>query len=138
VRALGWNYDDSTLYRPRENTEAAALYLDILSPPTGIRRWSWPNTNGGPLNAGFFRAGVDQLKAGDQDLRSASARAARPPQGGVREGVDPQLELMQRNTQREGKDPGRPSGRGSSGPRRGTGAKADPLISASLSPRRNG
>jgi hypothetical protein len=61
VRSLGWNYDDGTLFDPEKNTEAAALYLDILfatySDPTMVLA----EYNGGPLNAGFYRAGVGSL-----------------------------------------------------------------------------
>jgi soluble lytic murein transglycosylase-like protein len=63
VRSLGWNYDDTTLYDPEKNTEAAALYLDILfatySDPTMVLA----EYNGGPLNAGFYRAGAGALAA---------------------------------------------------------------------------
>jgi Transglycosylase SLT domain len=63
VRSLGWNYDDSTLFDPEKNTEAAALYLDILfatySDPTMVLA----EYNGGPLNAGFYRAGAGALAA---------------------------------------------------------------------------
>jgi Transglycosylase SLT domain len=63
VRSLGWNYDDTTLYDPQKNTEAAALYLDILfatySDPTMVLA----EYNGGPLNAGFYRAGAGALAA---------------------------------------------------------------------------
>src|SRR5262249_36784283 len=30
MRGLGWEYDETTLYDPAKNTQAAALYLDIL------------------------------------------------------------------------------------------------------------
>jgi hypothetical protein len=63
VRALGWNYDESTLYDPEKNTEAAALYLDILFTTYRDPQMVLAEYNGGPLNAGYFRAGVSQLAA---------------------------------------------------------------------------
>ena len=63
VRSLGWNYDDSTLYDPEKNTEAAALYLDILFSTYSDPQMVLAEYNGGPLNAGFFRAGAGALAA---------------------------------------------------------------------------
>jgi hypothetical protein len=63
VRSLGWNYDDATLYDPEKNTEAAALYLDILFSTYSDPQMVLAEYNGGPLNAGFFRAGASQLSA---------------------------------------------------------------------------
>lgn len=61
VRTLGWNYDESTLYDPVKNTEAAALYLDILFSTYTDPQMVLAEYNGGPVNAGFFRAGVSAL-----------------------------------------------------------------------------
>jgi hypothetical protein len=63
VRSLGWNYDDSTLYDPQKNTEAAALYLDILFTTYSDPQMVLAEYNGGPLNAGFYRAGAGSLAA---------------------------------------------------------------------------
>jgi soluble lytic murein transglycosylase-like protein len=63
LRSLGWNYDDDALYDPEKNTEAAALYLDILFSTYNDPQMVLAEYNGGPLNAGFFRAGVGQLAA---------------------------------------------------------------------------
>jgi len=67
VRTLGWNYDDSTLYDPEKNTEAAALYLDVLFSTYSDPQMVLAEYNGGPLNAGFFRAGAGQLAAETRD-----------------------------------------------------------------------
>src|SRR5438445_8754340 len=61
LRALGWNYDETALYDPEKNTQAAALYLDILFSTYSDPQMVLAEYNGGPLNAGYFRAGVGQL-----------------------------------------------------------------------------
>jgi len=61
VRALGWEYDEDTLYDPAKNTQAAALYLDILFATYSDPQMVLAEYNGGPLNAGYFRAGVGAL-----------------------------------------------------------------------------
>jgi len=63
ARSLGWNYDDSTLYDPEKNTEAAALYLDILFAAYNDPHMVLAEYNGGPLNAGYYRADVAALAA---------------------------------------------------------------------------
>jgi len=61
VRALGWNYDDTILYDPEMNTQAAALYLDVLFATYNDPQLVLAEYNGGPLNAGYFRASVRAL-----------------------------------------------------------------------------
>jgi soluble lytic murein transglycosylase-like protein len=61
VRALGWSYDDQVLYDPEKNTQAAALYLDILFATYSDPQMVLAEYNGGPLNAGYLRAGVSAL-----------------------------------------------------------------------------
>jgi hypothetical protein len=61
LRALGWDYDDDALYDPEKNTQAAALYLDILFSAYNDPQMVLAEYNGGPLNAGFFRANSGQL-----------------------------------------------------------------------------
>ncbi|HET8646286.1 MAG TPA: transglycosylase SLT domain-containing protein [Vicinamibacteria bacterium] len=63
LRSLGWEYDEAALYDPEKNTEAAALYLDILFTTYSDPQMVLAEYNGGPLNAGFFRAGTAQLAA---------------------------------------------------------------------------
>lgn len=60
-RGLGWEYDDAALYDPVKNTEAAALYLDILFSTYSDPALVLAEYNGGPLNAGYFRARVGAL-----------------------------------------------------------------------------
>ena len=61
LRTLGWDYDEDALYDPEKNTQAAALYLDILFSTYNDPQMVLAEYNGGPLNAGFFRAGTVQL-----------------------------------------------------------------------------
>jgi hypothetical protein len=61
VRALGWTYDDAILYDPEKNTEAAALYLDVLFATYNDPQLVLAEYNGGPLNAGYFRASARAL-----------------------------------------------------------------------------
>ncbi len=63
ARSLGWNYDEQTLYDPRKNTEAAALYLDILFSAYNDPKMVLAEYNGGPLNAGYYRAEVAALSS---------------------------------------------------------------------------
>ena len=63
ARSLGWNYDEATLYDPEKNTEAAALYLDILFAAYNDPHMVLAEYNGGPLNAGYYRADVGALAA---------------------------------------------------------------------------
>jgi hypothetical protein len=101
VRALGWSYDDSTLYDPEKNTEAAALYLDILFSTYRDPQMVLAEYNGGPLNAGFFHAGVSQLAS---ETRTYVPRVLEL-HGRLKEefakGIDQQLEPVGRN--REGR-----------------------------------
>ena len=63
ARSLGWNYEESTLYDPEKNTEAAALYLDILFSAYNDPHMVLAEYNGGPLNAGYYRASANALAA---------------------------------------------------------------------------
>lgn len=103
VRTLGWNYDETTLYDPEKNTEAAALYLDILFSTYRDPQMVLAEYNGGPLNAGFFRAGVGQLAAETRNYVPRVLELHARLKEEFAKGVDPQLELMQRNPQRQGR-----------------------------------
>ena len=103
LRSLGWNYDDGALYDPEKNTQAAALYLDILFSTYSDPQMVLAEYNGGPLNAGYFRAGVGALAA---ETRSYVPRVlqlyARLKEEFDR-GMELRVELMHRDAQREGK-----------------------------------
>jgi soluble lytic murein transglycosylase-like protein len=63
VRALGWEYDEEILYDPEVNTQAAAFYLDVLFATYKDPQLVLAEYNGGPLNAGYYRASVGALAA---------------------------------------------------------------------------
>jgi soluble lytic murein transglycosylase-like protein len=57
ARSLNLEYSDEMLYDPQTNTELAALYLDILFSAYNDQKMVLAEYNGGPLNAGYYRAG---------------------------------------------------------------------------------
>jgi soluble lytic murein transglycosylase len=61
ARSLGWSYDDAILFDPEKNTQAAALYLDVLFSTYKDPQLVLAEYNGGPLNAGYLRAGAAAL-----------------------------------------------------------------------------
>jgi hypothetical protein len=54
---LGWEYSDEMLYDVDRNTEMAALYLDVLLTTYNDLGMVLAEYNGGPVNAGYYRAG---------------------------------------------------------------------------------
>jgi soluble lytic murein transglycosylase-like protein len=104
VRSLGWNYDDTTLYDPQKNTEAAALYLDILFSTYSDPQMVLAEYNGGPLNAGFFRAGAGALAVETRNYVPRVLELHARLQEEFEKGVDPQSEVSHhRDAQRDGK-----------------------------------
>ena len=57
TRMLDWEFTESVLHDPEKNTELAALYLDILLSAYNDEKLVLAEYNGGPLNAGYLRAG---------------------------------------------------------------------------------
>ncbi len=53
----GWEYSDEMLYDSDRNTEMAALYLDVLMTTYNDLGMVLAEYNGGPINAGYYRAG---------------------------------------------------------------------------------
>jgi hypothetical protein len=53
---LGWEYSDEMLYDEFRNTELASLYLDVLMTTYNDVGMALAEYNGGPINAGFYRA----------------------------------------------------------------------------------
>jgi len=66
-RSLGWEYDEQSLYDPAKNTELAALYLDLLFETYRDPKLVLAEYNGGPLNAGYYRASSNALAAETRD-----------------------------------------------------------------------
>jgi hypothetical protein len=103
VRALGWNYDEQTLYDPQKNTEAAALYLDILFSTYNDPQMVLAEYNGGPLNAGFFRAGAGALAAETRNYVPRVLEMHSRLKEQFDKGIDLGPELDYRGLQRDGK-----------------------------------
>ena len=103
LRALGWDYDEAALYDPEKNTMAAALYLDILFSTYSDPQLVLAEYNGGPLNAGYFRAGVGSLAA---ETRTYVPRVLEL-YARLKEEFDatgqPAVDVAQRDAHREGK-----------------------------------
>ncbi len=103
ARALGWNYDDAALYDPFKNTEAAALYLDMLFATYSDPQLVLAEYNGGPLNAGFFRAGAGQLAAETRNYVPRVLSLHAHLREAFDKGLEPQPDSMFRDAQRPGK-----------------------------------
>lgn len=103
LRSLGSDYDDAALYDPEKNTQAAALYLDILFSTYNDPQLVLAEYNGGPLNAGYFRAGVNQLATETRNyVPQVLDLYGRLKEKFARES-GPQLELIHSDAHREGK-----------------------------------
>lgn len=64
---LGWEYSDEMLYESERNTEMAALYLDVLMSTYNDIGMVLAEYNGGPINAGYYRAGSHRTAAETMD-----------------------------------------------------------------------
>jgi hypothetical protein len=102
-RSLGWDYEDAALYDPAKNTLAAALYLDILFATYRDPQLVLAEYNGGPLNAGYFRAGFRALAEETRDYVPRVLELHGRLKERFDKGMEPQLDLMHRDSQREGK-----------------------------------
>jgi soluble lytic murein transglycosylase-like protein len=107
LRSLGWNYEERALYDPEKNTEAAALYLDILFSAYSDPQLVLAEYNGGPLNAGYFRAGVSQLAAETRSYVPQVLDMYGKLKEAFEKGEDPQVEPVHQTAHREGKTLGR-------------------------------
>ena len=103
LRSLGWSYDDDALYDPEKNTQAAALYLDILFSTYVDRQLVLAEYNGGPLNAGYFRAGVSQLAAETRSYVPQVLELYGRLKEQFETGTDPPPEPARSDAQRAGK-----------------------------------
>lgn len=103
LRALGWEYDESSLYDPEKNTMAAALYLDILFSTYSDPQLVLAEYNGGPLNAGYFRAGVGSLAAETRTYVPRVLELYARLKEQLDAGAEATVDLGQRDAHREGK-----------------------------------
>ena len=102
-RSLGWDYEEHTLYDPEKNTEAAALYLDILFAAYNDPQMVLAEYNGGPVNAGYFRGGVSQLASETRSYVPQVLELYGRLKGEFESGTEIQLESMHRDARRDGK-----------------------------------
>lgn len=107
LRSLGWNYEDAALYDPEKNTEAAALYLDILFSAYSDPQLVLAEYNGGPLNAGYFRAGASQLAAETRSYVPQVLETYARLKEKFERGGDLQADPVHQSARREGKALGR-------------------------------
>jgi soluble lytic murein transglycosylase-like protein len=103
ARSLGWSYDESTLYDPEKNTEAAALYLDMLFATYSDPQMVLAEYNGGPLNAGYFRAKVGQLAPETKNYVPRVLELYARLREEFAKGMDAQPEATARDAARDGK-----------------------------------
>ena len=103
LRSLGWNYDEDSLFDPEKNTQAAALYLDILFSTYSDPQLVLAEYNGGPLNAGYFRAGVGALAAETRSYVPRVLQLHGRLKDDFDKGMAMQADGMHRDGQREGK-----------------------------------
>jgi soluble lytic murein transglycosylase len=103
LRSLGWNYDEAALYDPEKNTQAAALYLDILFSTYSDPQMVLAEYNGGPLNAGYFRAGVGALAPETRNYVPRVLQTYARLKEEFDRGMELRAELMHRDALREGK-----------------------------------
>jgi hypothetical protein len=103
ARALGWSYEDAALYDPEKNTQAAAFYLDVLFSTYNDPRMVLAEYNGGPLNAGYLRAGAPELARETRDYVPRVLSLYDRLKDEFDGGIEVQLELMHKDAQREGK-----------------------------------
>ena len=102
-KSLGWDYDDAALHDPEKNTEAAALYLDILFTAYGDPQMVLAEYNGGPLNAGYFRAGVSALSPETRMYVPQVLEVYARLKEKFEKGIEIEPESMHRDARREAK-----------------------------------
>jgi hypothetical protein len=103
ARTLNWEYSDEMLYDPEKNTEMAALYLDILFTAYNDEMMVLAEYNGGPLNAGYLRAGSSRAAAETRDYVLKVGDVYQRLQNKFERGIDVRLEPMHRDSTRDGK-----------------------------------
>jgi soluble lytic murein transglycosylase-like protein len=103
ARTLDWEYNEDMLYDPAKNTEMAALYLDILFAAYNDIDMVLAEYNGGPLNAGYFRAGSDRAAAETREYVHKVKDTYRRLLNKFERGIDLQMHPMHREKNRRGK-----------------------------------
>ena len=103
ARSLDWEYSDEMLYDPKKNTEMAALYLDILFSAYNDRNMVLAEYNGGPLNAGYYRAGSSRAAAETTNYVKKVGTVYANLKDRFELGVEVTLEMMHKDRDRDGK-----------------------------------
>ena len=103
ARSLGWEYTEDMLYDPVTNTEMAALYLDILYAAYNDQSMVLAEYNGGPLNAGYLRAGSSQAAAETRNYVKKVETIYQRLKNQFELGVEVTLEPMHKDRNRDGK-----------------------------------
>ena len=106
ARSLDWEYSDEMLYDPKKNTELAALYLDILFSAYNDQDMVLAEYNGGPLNAGYYRAGSSFTAAETKDYVRKVGAVYETLKSKYELGVDVTLAPMHKDRGRDGKELG--------------------------------
>jgi hypothetical protein len=135
-RSLGWDYDDAALHDPEKNTEAAALYLDILFTTYGDPQMVLAEYNGGPLNAGYFRAGVGALSPETRLYVPQVLDVYARLKDKFEKGIDIEAESMHRDGRREGKTLAGPISAGTSAARDAQRVPEKPALPTEPAPRK--
>ena len=103
ARSLDWEYSEELLYDPAANTEMAALYLDILFSAYNDRNMVLAEYNGGPLNAGYYRAGSGRTAVETRDYVKKVGTVYEGLKKKFELGVDVTLLPMHKDQERHGK-----------------------------------
>jgi hypothetical protein len=103
ARARDWEYTDQMLYDPEINTELAALYLDILFSAYHDEKLVLAEYNGGPLNAGYLRAGSRKAAAETREYVAKVLDLRRRLRSKFERGNPVRLKLMHKDQNRNGK-----------------------------------
>ena len=103
ARMHDWEYTDEMLYDPEMNTELAALYLDILFSAYHDEKLVLAEYNGGPINAGYLRAGSGNVAPETRDYVDKVLDLYSLFKGKFERGTRVHLEPMHRDQTRDGK-----------------------------------
>jgi len=125
ARSLGWEYSDEMLYDAKKNTEMAALYLDILFSAYNDKDMVLAEYNGGPLNAGYYRAGSSRAAAETTNYVKKVGGVYDNLKNRFELGVEVTLEQMHKDRDRDGKLLGSAPPRHTARPRPVAAAAAD-------------
>jgi soluble lytic murein transglycosylase-like protein len=106
ARSLAWEYSDDLLYEPKANTELAALYLDILFSAYNDPDMVLAEYNGGPLNAGYYRAGSSFTAAETKEYVARVGNVYEELATRFELGVQLSLMPMHKDRARDGKELG--------------------------------